>query len=73
MTTADIIELAGIIFAAGGLWYKVEQVRKDVNNVGRKVRENQDATDKRIRNLSAIVQFTAPDSKEKDVIAMLKE
>jgi len=53
----------------GGL----KNLGEQINGVGKKVNDNQVATDKRIRNLSVIVQFCAPEDKEKDVAALLKE
>jgi hypothetical protein len=52
---------------------ELKSLREQINGVGRKVNDNQTAFDKRIRNLSVIVQFAAPIDKEKDVASLLKE
>jgi hypothetical protein len=51
----------------------LRRLGEQINGVGKKVNDNQIATDKRIRNLSVIVQFCSPDDKEKDVASLLKE
>jgi hypothetical protein len=63
---------------------ELKSLREQINNVGKKVNDNQTAlslrmneteaaVNKRIRNLSVIVQFAAPDDKEKDIASLLKE
>jgi len=52
---------------------RLVRLTEQINGVGKKVTENQIATDKRIRNLSVIVQFCAPADKEKDTASLLKE
>lgn len=52
---------------------ELKALREAINGVGKKLNENQSAVDKRIRNLSVIVQFSAPEDKAKDTASLLKE
>jgi signal transduction histidine kinase len=52
---------------------ELKSLREQINGVGKKVNENQAATDRRIRNLSTVVQFIASEDKEKDVASLLRE
>lgn len=65
--------VAGMIFSAGGAWWQFRQLRKDVNGIGIRMREESRQAYKRHFNTALVIMATVPEEKRKDVADFLKE
>ena len=65
--------VAGMIFSAGGAWWQFRQLRKDVNGIGIRMREELRLASKRHFNTALAIMTSVPEEKRKEVADLLKE
>ena len=71
------VSFATLIFFAGGFyaWVRVSvaALKRDINNIGGKVRQGEIAVARRYHNTSLAIVHAAPPDKEKEICELLKE
>ncbi len=71
------LSVAVWIFTAGGFykWVRtsIATLKKDINGIGNKIREEEKAAARRYHNASLAIMISAPATKEEEVSKLLKE
>jgi uncharacterized protein YneF (UPF0154 family) len=83
-----LLVLGGMLFSTGGFYVYVklslarlkedaatthQQIRSDVNNIGRKVGNVESDMRRRHNNVSLVLMLVAPTDKEEEICSLLKE
>jgi hypothetical protein len=63
--------MVGVIFGAGGAWFLVKQMRRDLNGIGAKARLIEDKAADRYIAISFAILLSAPEDKRRAVAQIL--
>ena len=66
-----VIYFVGLIFAAGGGWFALKEVRKQVNGVGSKLRSSDEQRKDQHRRICMAITAVATDEQKKIVMPCL--
>jgi hypothetical protein len=66
-------DLLAIAFGAGGALFLLKQARKDVNGLGKKVRDELARSGVRHQNISLALMLLAGDGQKQEIAELLKE
>lgn len=69
----SVLAMATMIFAAGGLYFTVQQGRRDINGIGRKVNTAVSRAERRYNRVSLALMYVCTEAQKKEVLQLLQE
>lgn len=68
-----VLEVAGIVFAAGGIYWQVRRTRQDLNGLGRQMRADRATNDRRHQKVLLATMLLAPKEEQGKIAEILKD
>jgi hypothetical protein len=73
MNFSEILEIAGIVFVAGGIYWQVIRLQRDFKGVSAKVNAQAEAQARQYHNLTMGILRAAPEEKQAELAGFVRE